>query len=93
MVAIGLSAAADRQCEPHARSEWQGIITWPQEETGSPIAFTQDGKSLYVQVCGISARSSPELGLGQTTCIMPGMQLRVWSKSKWILMPCAASSS
>jgi len=39
------------------RSEWQGIITWPQEETGSPIAFTQDGKSLYVQVCGISAES------------------------------------
>lgn len=30
-------------------AEWQPIITWPQEETGGPVAFTQDGKSLYVQ--------------------------------------------
>ena len=37
-------------------SDWRDIITWPQEETGSPIAFTQDGQSLYVQ-----ARPQPVL--------------------------------
>lgn len=24
-------------------------MTWPQEENGSPVAFTKDGKSVYVQ--------------------------------------------
>lgn len=30
-------------------SEWKELITWPQEENGSPVAFTKDGKSVYVQ--------------------------------------------
>lgn len=24
-------------------------MTWPQEENGGPVAFTKDGKSVYVQ--------------------------------------------
>ena len=30
-------------------SEWKELITWPQEENGGPVAFTKDGKSVYVQ--------------------------------------------
>ena len=30
-------------------SEWKELMTWPQEENGSPLAFTKDGKSVYVQ--------------------------------------------
>ena len=30
-------------------SEWKELMTWPQEENGSPVAFTKDGKSVYVQ--------------------------------------------
>ena len=42
-------ASADGAVAACRGSEWRDIITWPQEETGSPIAFTQDGQSLYVQ--------------------------------------------
>ncbi|KAL3157431.1 hypothetical protein ABBQ32_011901 [Trebouxia sp. C0010 RCD-2024] len=30
-------------------SEWKELMTWPQEENGGPVAFTKDGKSVYVQ--------------------------------------------
>lgn len=30
-------------------SQWKELMTWPQEENGSPVAFTKDGKSVYVQ--------------------------------------------
>lgn len=32
-----------------ACSDWKELITWPQEENGGPLAFTKDGKSVYVQ--------------------------------------------
>lgn len=31
------------------RSEWRDIITWSQEENGSPQCFTLDGESLLVE--------------------------------------------
>ena len=30
-------------------SEWKELMKWPQEENGGPVAFTKDGKSVYVQ--------------------------------------------
>lgn len=29
--------------------DWKEVISWPQDETGSPVAFTKDGKSVYIQ--------------------------------------------
>lgn len=47
-----LSGAKVRHCDcsmPVRCSEWKELMTWPQEENGGPVAFTKDGKSVYVQ--------------------------------------------
>ena len=72
-------------CHLRSCSEWQGIITWPQEETGSPIAFTQDGKSLYVQVRSICTRLHalvPIVVASPSTRRQHHPQLRVQPKPK-----------
>jgi dipeptidyl aminopeptidase/acylaminoacyl peptidase len=35
--------------DAHCSGEWKSIVTWPQEENGGPVAFTQDGASMYVE--------------------------------------------
>ena len=47
--AKGQALQRERDKLPMLCSEWKELITWPQEENGGPVAFTKDGKSVYVQ--------------------------------------------